>query len=132
MQILTQPTVKLLLRVDDALDLFAEHAVGGIVGLLMNAFFASQSIIALDGVNTTIPGGWIDHHWKQLYVQVAYICATCSYAFVVTALIATCINAIPGLHLRTTTEGETVGLDEVEVGFYILLNVSLSNKSLDW
>lgn len=132
MQILTQPTVKLLLRVDDALDLFAEHAVGGIVGLLMNAFFASQSIIALDGVNTTIPGGWIDHHWKQLYVQVAYICATCSYTFVVTALIATCINAIPGLHLRTTTEGETVGLDEVEVGFYILLNVSLSNKSLDW
>lgn len=129
---MTQPTVKLLLRVDDALDLFAEHAVGGIVGLLMNAFFASQSIIALDGVNTTIPGGWVDHHWRQLYVQVAYICATCSYTFVVTSLIATCINAIPGLHLRTTTEGETVGLDEVEVGFYILLNITLSDKCPDW
>ena len=122
MRILTQSLVKLLLNVDDALDLFAEHAVGGILGLLMNAFFASNSVIALDGINTHVPGGWVDHHWKQLYVQVAYICATCSYTFVVTALIAKCINAIPGLHLRTTPEGEKLGLDEVEVGPVILLN----------
>lgn len=131
MPILTLPIVKGLLRVDDALDLFAEHAVGGIVGLLMNAFFASQTIIALDGVNTSIPGGWIDHHWKQLYIQVAYICATCSYTFVVTALIAKGINAIPGLHLRISPEGEALGLDEVEVGFDTLLNFPFLIRSLD-
>jgi Amt family ammonium transporter len=117
--------------VDDALDLFAEHAVGGILGLLMNGFFASSSIIALDGVNTNIPGGWVDHHWKQLYIQVAYICATCSYSFVVTALLAKCINAIPGLQLRTTAEGEKLGLDEVEVSLIILLIFHQSDKSPD-
>lgn len=47
-------TVKFLLRIDDALDLFAEHAIGGIVGLFMNAFFARHDIIALDGVNTGV------------------------------------------------------------------------------
>jgi Amt family ammonium transporter len=124
--------VKSLLRVDDALDLFAEHAVGGILGLLMNGFFASSSIIALDGVNTNIPGGWVDHHWKQLYIQVAYICATCSYSFVVTALLAKCINAIPGLQLRTTAEGEKLGLDEVEIGEFANDYIEVRRDFMDW
>ncbi|TFY56541.1 hypothetical protein EVG20_g8888 [Dentipellis fragilis] len=72
--------VKFLIRIDDALDLFAEHAVGGIVGLLFNAFFAKQSIIALDDVNTATRGGWVDHNWKQLYIQFAYICAIGEFA----------------------------------------------------
>lgn len=116
---------------DDALDLFAEHAVGGILGLLANAFFASRSIIALDGVNLNVTGGWVDHNWKQLYIQVAYICAVCSYTFVVTALIVKCVDCIPGLHLRTTAEGEKLGLDEVEVSLIIFLMLYWSNKSLD-
>lgn len=33
--------IKFLLGVDDALDIFAEHAVGGIVGNLLTAFFAA-------------------------------------------------------------------------------------------
>lgn len=124
--------VKFLLRVDDALDLFAEHAVGGILGLLMNAFFASRSIVALDDVNTNVPGGWVDHHWKQLYVQVAYICATCSYTFVVTALIAKGINIVPGLHLRTTAEGEKLGLDEVEIGEFANDYIEVRRDFMDW
>lgn len=36
--------------------MFAEHAMGGIVGLLGNAFFAADYIISLDDVSTTIPG----------------------------------------------------------------------------
>lgn len=124
--------VKLLLRVDDALDLFAEHAVGGILGLLMNAFFASRSIVALDGVNTNVPGGWIDHNWKQLYIQVAYICATVSYSFVVTALLAKCIDIIPGLHLRTSTEGEKLGLDEVEIGEFANDYIEVRRDFMDW
>lgn len=103
------------MRIDDALDLFAEHAVGGMVGLLFNAFFASRDIIALDGVNTSVVGGWLDQNWKQLYIQFAYICATCAYTFVVTALLAKCVDLIPGLHLRSTLEAEKLGMGEVEV-----------------
>ncbi|RDB29040.1 Ammonium transporter MEP3 [Hypsizygus marmoreus] len=108
--------VKFLVRVDDALDLFAEHAVGGIVGLLLNAFFASGSIIALDDVNTTAVGGWLDNNWKQLYIQFAYICATCSYTFVITAVLAKLVDMVPGLHLRSTPEAEKRGMDEMEIG----------------
>jgi len=107
--------IKFLLRVDDALDLFAEHAIGGIVGLLLNGFFGSSVITGLDGV-TTVPGGWIDHNWKQLYIQFAYVCAVCGYAFVVTAVIAKGVDLIPGLHLRSSPEAEKLGTDEVEIG----------------
>ncbi|KAG6857604.1 hypothetical protein H0H87_010172 [Tephrocybe sp. NHM501043] len=108
--------VKFLIRVDDALDLFAEHAVGGIVGLLMTAFFASSTVTGLDDVNTGTAGGWINQNWKLLYIQFAYVCATCSYSFVVTAIIAKAVDCIPGLHLRNTPEAEKRGMDEIEIG----------------
>ncbi|KAF9458740.1 ammonium transporter [Collybia nuda] len=108
--------IKFLVRVDDALDLFAEHAIGGIIGLLLNGFFASGNIIALDDVNVGFKGGWVDHNWKQLYIQFAYICATCAYTFVVTALIAKFVDLVPGLHLRNTPEAEKLGMDEIEIG----------------
>ena len=106
--------MKFLMRIDDALDLFAEHAVGGIVGLILNAFFASSAIASMDGVSA-IPGGWVDHNWKQLYKQFAYVCATSAYTFTLTAMIAKAIDTIPGMSLRCTPEGEMLGMDEVEV-----------------
>lgn len=108
-------TAKFLLQIDDTLDLFAEHAIGGVIGLIFNGFFASQTIISLDEVNTSIVGGWVDHNWKQLYIQVGYVASVCGYTFVVTAILAKAVDLVPGLHLRTTPEGEALGLDEVEV-----------------
>jgi Amt family ammonium transporter len=115
---LKQSPVKFRLGVDDSFDLFAQHAIDENLGLLMNAFFASHSVITLDGVSTNA-GGWVDHNWKQLYIQIAYILATCSYMCI---LIARVINMITGLHLRVRTEDEILGLDEVEVGLDTLLN----------
>lgn len=108
-------SVKFYLHVDDALDLAAEHAIAGVVGLLANGFFGTSAIISLDGVNTSLTGGFLDSHWKQLYIQFAYICATVAYSFVVTALIAKTIDMIPGLQLRISEEGESLGVDEMEV-----------------
>ncbi|KAJ7456622.1 ammonium transporter, partial [Mycena latifolia] len=107
--------VKFMVGIDDALDLFAEHAVGGIVGLLGNGLFASTDIISLDGVNTSVPGGWVDHNYKQLYMQFAYIVAVCVYTFVVTAALAKTLDFL-GLRLRITPEEERLGMDEVEIG----------------
>ena len=81
----------------------------------LQAFFATNAIIELDGVNYTIQGGFLDHNWKQLYIQIAYIVATSSYTFVVTAALAMLLNYVPGLHLRSTEEGETLGMDDMEV-----------------
>ncbi len=98
---------------------------------MLNAFFASPSIIAMDDVNTG-PGGWVNHNWKQLYIQFAYVVATCSYTFVVTAFVAKVIDMIPGLQLRSTPEGEMLGMDEVEVCLLVALTSSgtyLCNRS---
>ena len=42
----------------------------------------------------------------------------------VTAAIAKAVDVIPGLHLRTTPEGESLGLDEVEVRLYLIFHVT--------
>lgn len=57
----------------------------------------------------------MNHNWKQLYIQFAYVCAVCAYTFVMTVLIAKTINYIPGLHLRADDEAETLGMDEDQV-----------------
>jgi ammonium transporter, Amt family len=101
--------------VDDALDLTAFHAIGGIIGLLANGIFATNSVISLDGVNTSGLGGFLDSHWRQLYIQATYICATVGYTFVVTALIAKAIDMLPGLQLRASEEAESLGMDDTEV-----------------
>lgn len=66
------------MRVDDALDLFAEHAIGGIVGLLLNAFFARSDIVALDGVNTSVSGSTL-HRNILLYSLLSMTCADRSH-----------------------------------------------------
>jgi Amt family ammonium transporter len=68
----------------------------------------------LDGVSN-IEGGWLDHNYKQLYKQFAYVCATCAYNFVVTALICKALDLIPGLSLRASAEAEEIGMDDDQV-----------------
>ena len=119
--------VKFMIGIDDALDVFAEHAIGGIVGLLFNAFFAADYIIGLDGVNMGASGGFLNHHYRQMYVQVAYIVAACGYTFVVSALIAKAIDMIPGLHLRASSEAELLGMDDDQHGEFAYDYVEVRN-----
>lgn len=130
---LTRETVKYLLRIDDALDVFAEHAIGGMIGLLFNAFFGSDYIIGLDGVNTgIIPGGFLQGNWRQLYVQVAYIVAATFYSFTVSAILAFIINYIPGLHLRASEEAELLGMDDDQLGEFAYDYVEVRRDYLAW
>ena len=73
------------------------------------------NMIALDGVNTSVPGGWLNGNWKQLYIQFAYVCAVVGYAFVVTALIAKGMDMIPMFRLRESPEAEVIGMDDAQV-----------------
>lgn len=132
--------VKYWIKIDDSMDVFAEHGVAGIIGLLMNALFASNDIIGLDGVNTgqtnpttgTAQGGWIIHNYRQLYIQLAYIVATCAYAFVVSAIIAYVINLTPGLHLRASEEAELLGMDDDQLGEFAYDYVEVRRDYLAW
>ncbi|KAI9834933.1 MAG: hypothetical protein M1819_002656 [Sarea resinae] len=125
--------IKFWIKIDDAMDVFAEHGVAGMLGLLANAIFSAEYIIGLDGVNVgTIPGGWIEHHYRQLYVQIAYILAVTGYAFTVSAILAFLINLIPGLHLRASEEAELLGMDDDQLGEFAYDYVEVRRDYLAW
>lgn len=115
------------------MDVFAEHGVAGMIGLVFNAFFAADYIIGLDGVSTgTINGGWLNHNYRQLYVQVAYIVAATGYAFVMSAILAYIVNIIPGLHLRASEEAELLGMDDDQLGEFAYDYVEVRRDYLAW
>lgn len=121
-----------MIGIDDSLDVFAEHGIGGIVGLIFNAFFAEGWVIGLDGVNSGMPGGFMDGNYKQLYIQIAYIVAASAYTFVMSALIAKAIDLIPGLKLRASEEAELLGLDDDQHGEFSYDYVEVRRDFLAW
>jgi Amt family ammonium transporter len=128
-------SVKFWVHIDDSLDVFAEHAVGGILGLLANGIFSATYIIGLDGVNADhekFPGGWILHNWKQLYKQFAYILAAIAWSFVMSVILAVIINLIPGLKLRASEEAELLGMDDDQLGEFAYDYVEVRRDYLAW
>ncbi|CAG8620676.1 7769_t:CDS:2 [Ambispora leptoticha] len=99
---------------DDALDVWAVHGVGGIIGNILTAIFAQRSIAMLGGED--IAGGWLDRHWIQLGYNLAPTIAGCGYSFFGTYLILYIMDKFPGLSLRADPEAEAKGLDESELG----------------
>ncbi|RMZ14845.1 hypothetical protein D0864_00056 [Hortaea werneckii] len=96
---------------DDTMGIFAMHGVGGCVGLMFNAIFASSDTL------TGASGGEIrsvmyGHEHRQLYVQLAYMVVCAGYSFGASALLAFAINSVPGLQLRVAKEVEDVGIDQ--------------------
>ena len=115
------------------MDIFAEHGLAGVIGLLFNGFLASDAVVGLDGVNTGLGyGGGLSGNWKQVYIQIAYIVACSFYAFGVSALIAYGINFIPGLHLRASEEAELLGMDDDQLGEFAYDYVEVRRDYLAW
>ncbi|KAF5118158.1 hypothetical protein DV454_000639 [Geotrichum candidum] len=100
--------------IDDTIEAFNLHGLGGIVGGILLAFFASPRVSSLDG-SDPIDGGWVAHHWIQLGYQLADICSVTAWSFVLTYVICFCVNFIPGLHLRVSPEEEEAGMDLLEI-----------------
>jgi len=66
-------------------------------------------------LNQKPTGGWIQHNWKQMYKQLAYVAAAMGYTFVMTAIIAKAFDLVPFLRLRADETSETIGMDDAEV-----------------
>ena len=90
-------------QVDDALEVFAIHGVGGIWGAIATGIFA---VAAIGGT-----AGLIDGNAGQLVTQVIAIVATMVYSFVVTLVILKVLDLIPGLGIRVPNDAEDIGLD---------------------
>ncbi len=88
--------------VDESLDVFACHGMGGTWGALATGIFATTAVNAAGS-------GLIDGNWKQMLIQAVAIVATAAYAFVISWLLAKALKATMGL--RVKEEEEAVGLD---------------------
>lgn len=124
--------IKFLVGIDDSLDVFAEHGIGGMVGLLFNAFFASKDIIGLDGVNSGAIGGFLDHRFNLIGWQIVAIVTGSAYAFVMSAVIAKIIDFVPGLKLRASEEAELLGMDDDQHGEFSYDYVEVRRDFLAW
>jgi Ammonia permease len=93
--------LKRILGVDDALDCFGVHAVGGIVGALLTGVFAISEYGGTSGLIEGNPG--------QVLNQIEGICIVFIYDAIVSLILLKIIDAIIGL--RVTDEVEREGLD---------------------
>lgn len=100
-------TIKQKLNIDDSLDVFPVHGVGGILGTFMAGIFASDQLGLFSGQGLG-EGVTIS---SQLGVQITGIVATGVYTAVVTYILLKIIGAIVGL--RVSEDEETQGLDVI-------------------
>ncbi|WP_180145547.1 ammonium transporter [Acinetobacter sp. YH12052] len=92
--------LKRALKADDSLDAFGLHGVGGIVGAILTAFFASEFIMGDNAPSNLM---------HQLWVQVEGVLATIAYSAVMTFIILKVIDLVIGI--RVEADDERMGLD---------------------
>jgi Amt family ammonium transporter len=85
-------------NLDDALDVFAVHGIGGIVGLIGTGIFATN-------------GGLINGSSDLLVENFIMIVSTVAYSLIVSIVILKILDMIPGLGLRSEENEEDQGLD---------------------
>ncbi len=98
-------TVKRVWKIDDSLDVFPVHGVGGILGTLAAGVFASSELGLFSGQGLA-EGRTIA---SQLGVQAIGVLATGAYTAVVTFALLKLVDIVSGL--RVTPEEESQGLD---------------------
>ncbi|MBF16103.1 MAG: ammonia channel protein [Chloroflexi bacterium] len=83
---------------DDALDVFAVHGLGGMLGLIGTGIFATE-------------GGLIHGQSKLFFANLLLIVSTAFYSLLVTIIILKLIELLPGIQLRSSINEEDNGLD---------------------
>jgi Amt family ammonium transporter len=96
------------LRIDDSLDVFPVHGVGGMLGTLLAGIFCSTQLGIFSG-NGFSDG--IGSMGGQLAVQATGVVVTLVYTVVVTIVLLKLVGALVGL--RVDSDEETQGLDLV-------------------
>lgn len=91
---------------DDTLDVFPCHGIGGMVGILMTGIFATKTVNSA-GADGLLYGGT-----AFFFTQVKALLIVVSYSFVVSFIIFKFINFI--LPLRVSMEEEELGLDATQ------------------
>ena len=90
------------IRIDDALDVFAVHGVGGMFGALATGVFATAAV-------QPAFTGLLEGNGLQLVHQLVAVAATIGYAVVATFVIVKVVDLVLGM--RVNSAEEAMGLD---------------------
>ena len=101
-------TLKNTLKVDDSLDVFPVHGVGGILGTILIGVFAAPSLGIFSG-NGFSDG--VSSMGGQLYIQIFGVVVTFVFALIGSWVLLKVVDQLVGL--RVDDEQETEGLDLV-------------------
>jgi Amt family ammonium transporter len=102
--------VKAWLGMDDALDAFSVHGIGGMVGAIMTGFLCDASVNALVPMQTN----GVANHMLQEIEQLKAVGVTILLTLIGTTIAALITKALVGL--RVSEEVEEAGLDISEHG----------------
>lgn len=97
--------IKQRFKIDDSLDVFPVHGMGGILGTILAGVFASADLGVFSGQGYA-EGMTMS---SQLQVQLIGVASTLVYTAVITYVLLKLVDAMVGL--RVDTEDETYGLD---------------------
>ncbi len=109
--------IKNVLHIDDSLDVFPVHGVGGIIGTIMAGVFCSPALGVFSGLGFA---QGIESISVQVYVQAIGVLATGIYTGVATFAILKVVSLVTPL--RVNDDEETEGLDisqHEERGYYL-------------
>jgi ammonium transporter, Amt family len=110
-------------RLDDTLDVFPCHGIGGMVGMIMTGIFASHTInpalvITNADKTQTFVDGWAYGGFELFKVHLIALVAVSAFAFCMSYAILYVTNLI--LPLRVSEEDEKVGLDVSQHDEYLI------------
>jgi Amt family ammonium transporter len=94
---------------DDTLDVFPCHGVGGMVGMLLTGVFANHAVNSAVGLDGTVNHQGLIYGGDLFGPQFIGMAIVVTYSFVVSFVIFKFINFI--LPLRVSVEEEEMGLD---------------------
>ncbi len=100
--------LKQVLKIDDSLDVFPVHGVGGILGTLLAGIFSSTSLGVFSGYGFADGIGSMS---GQLWVQFIGVIATVGFTAVASFILLKLVDALIGL--RVSRDQEIEGLDIV-------------------
>jgi Amt family ammonium transporter len=100
--------LRLRSRVDDSLDVFAVHGVGGAFGAVATGVFASTTM------NPAARDGLLSGNAGQVVVQLLGTAVVAAYAAAATAAILVVVNAL--VRIRVPSTAEEAGLDLAQHG----------------
>jgi Amt family ammonium transporter len=92
------------INIDDTLDVWAAHGVGGLTGAILTGVFAEKAI------NAAGNNGLLFGNPGQLWIQILAVTATAVYSFAGTWILLKVLGAL-GLTLRVYSADEAEGLD---------------------